>query len=112
MTDDTTGGAQLPLDLRTEEERTIEDHMSNIASLKAQIAYEEECHERRIGPLVRMLKNTEQSLKDICPHKNAETKEQYFDGSYLDRASTTRWLVCPTCGWESDKVNKTHSWYG
>lgn len=47
-----------------------------------------------------------------CTHPVVENDEQYDDGSYLDRASTTKTTKCAICGKQLDCKTKQHPWYG
>ncbi len=47
-----------------------------------------------------------------CPHEEIEPKESYYEGSYLNKASTDYWNQCKLCGARSEVTTQVHSWYG
>lgn len=58
------------------------------------------------------LTNMKASLREVCPHKNKETKERYFEGGYLNKAYTEYTTVCKDCGQDLGTKTETHSYYG
>lgn len=50
--------------------------------------------------------------RELCDHPATEEKSSYFDGSYLDHASTTTDTYCVICGKKLGSETITHSWYG
>lgn len=60
----------------------------------------------------KKVKEMEKLVASLCDHRDREEHSKYFEGNYNDRASTRYWSQCPTCGWKSEGVEKTHSWYG
>lgn len=47
-----------------------------------------------------------------CTHEEIELVENYYSGSYYDRASTDYWHKCKLCGKSSKIKTVVHSWYG
>lgn len=47
-----------------------------------------------------------------CQHEEIEPKEDYVPGTYLDTAYSEYWNQCSLCGARSEKIRKSHGWYG
>lgn len=50
--------------------------------------------------------------RDQCPHTVTETHDEYFEGTYLDKARTVTYKFCAICGKQLDSETTMHSWYG
>jgi hypothetical protein len=49
---------------------------------------------------------------ELCPHTELIPREDYFSGSYYDKASTDYWNECACCGKCSERTTEQHSWFG
>ena len=66
-------------------------------------------------PDFRALQRLRQKTQDMltnCPHEETTVKNQYREGSYLDRASTETWTECVLCRRVLSEHIETHDWYG
>jgi len=50
--------------------------------------------------------------QEKCTHLVWKEDSTYYDGNYLDRASTTTYRTCSICGKELKVEIEEHSWYG
>jgi hypothetical protein len=58
------------------------------------------------------IKLLKQKLVDNCDHSQTEVTDTYFEGSYFDRASTTKTTKCTICGTTLKIEDIVHGWYG
>lgn len=85
---------------------SIEDVLEYKKSQSEKIAKLEQERKEAIDELRHNLKS--------CPHPEEyiEEKSKYYEGSYLNVATTVYWRQCSICGEESEGVTESHSWYG
>lgn len=62
--------------------------------------------------LIQKHANTVKELFDTCTHDRVITTSRYYDGSYLDKASTCYTDKCVLCGKIVGERRETHNWYG
>lgn len=73
---------------------------------------ESKSYEEQIKELREKSQKCLSRARELCDHPATEEKHHYFDGSYLDHASTTIDTYCVICGMRVDSKTETHSWYG
>ena len=48
----------------------------------------------------------------LCPHPETREDVDYYEGGYMDRATTTTHTYCDVCGLLLGTEIDEHSWYG
>jgi hypothetical protein len=51
-------------------------------------------------------------LKKTCTHEEMILAQDYYPGSYYERAETVYWNKCVCCGYEEKTKTVAHSYYG
>lgn len=66
----------------------------------------------RANQRLNKLQQELQQMYKSCSHPRLESKENYFDGSYYDKASSVYWDECTLCGKTFNQRTVTYSYYG
>ena len=66
-------------------------------------------------PDYRAIQRTRRKIQDMitnCPHEETVVKERYYEGSYLNKATTETQTVCVLCNKVISEHTEIHSHYG
>ena len=83
---------------RVKATKALEESPEYIALMKLEVKYDKATKRATEGCL--------------HPVDKLENYEDYYEGSYYDKAYTRYWNSCTLCGKISESSTKTHSWYG
>ena len=85
----------------------MQDVSKVVKLMKQAKGYEEEGEN-----FIKMSKEKISEARELCPHAVTVSKDDYYEGGYMNKATTTTNTYCEICGKLLETNVTTHSWYG